>query len=293
MDIRIMDVSVNLVKIELINIKEIIMKVGDTMSRKDEILDEIVSLQKTIEDDQNNWREQTTKYKKLTDDRDVIQKAYDELKAKLSEITTEWGRLQYTIKDIENTGKSNKNRLEELKRELSRLLDIDKINKAILAERKAFSEMCLDAKWRAENRDDGLGAMAHQIEGAINLAVAKRAILGDKRGLGKSLTSLIYCDLIEAKKVVAICPSDTMTNFAREILLWTPHRSPIIIGKTPRAERDFLFSALKSASQFTLIVNYEAWRRDSRLIEDIQNLYPDTVLIDESHNIMNAGTSAA
>src|SRR6266498_1227800 len=263
------------------------------MSRKDDILDEIVATEKRIEANRAEWKIKSDNTRELTNQKETLTKAYEEIKKKLNEVQELWYEANQDIKFLERKGKNDKDLVETLKRELSRLLDADKVNKALLAQREAFRNSCLSAAWRKENRTDGLGALTHQIDGGTHLAVAKKGILGDKRGLGKTLTSLIYLDLLDAQRVIVICPSDTMHNFAREVMLWTPHRTPVVIGKLPRQERDFLLSALKLSSEFLIIVNYEAWRRDSHLLQELRDLKADTVLIDESHNIMNASTTAS
>src|ERR1700754_1529811 len=77
-------------------------------------------------------------------------------------------------------------------------------------------------------------AKAHQIDGARKLAVAKKAVLGDERVLGKTLTSIAACDLVGSRKILAIVPNDVMGNFKREVNYWASHRSVHIIGGTTR-----------------------------------------------------------
>jgi SNF2 family DNA or RNA helicase len=263
------------------------------MSRKDEILDEIISTEKQLAVDKLEWKAKTAEHKGLTGKKDTLEKAYEELKKKLDEVSRLYHEVSQDIKTLDRKNKDSIQHIDDLKRELSRIIDSERVNQALLAQRDALRNACLMAVWRAENRSDGLGAKTHQIEGGIHLAVTQKAILGDKRGLGKSLTSLIFLDLKDAQKIIAICPSDTMHNFQREVMLWTPHRTPVVLGKLPRGERNFLLSALKTAAQFVLIVNYEAWRKNPSLLQDLKDLQADTILIDESHNIMNANTIAS
>src|SRR6185436_12389612 len=58
-------------------------------------------------------------------------------------------------------------------------------------------------------------------------------------------------------------------------------------------ERDFLLSSLAQSEHFMLIVNYEAWRKDSELLSSLKALKADTIIVDESHNIMHGDTGAA
>lgn len=148
-----------------------------------------------------------------------------------------------------------------------------------------FDKMTAGAPWREF-------AFDHQISGAKKLAVQKRAILADKRGLGKSLTSLIYADMVGAKKILAVVPNDTVDNYIREIKHWAPHRKVVKLAGLPKAQRDFLLSTLVNIDEFMLVVNYEAWRRDKELLANLNNLQLDTLIADESHNIKDRKTIA-
>jgi hypothetical protein len=144
----------------------------------------------------------------------------------------------HELQEISDAGKLDAARLEQAKRELARLLDGESINDRYQEQVDEFRNRCLEAYWRAENRTDGYGAYRYQIEGAIHLAVAQQAILGDKQGLGKSLTSLIYADFLGAQKIILVVPSDVMGNYIREINMWAPHRAPIQLGKMTPGQRN-------------------------------------------------------
>lgn len=132
----------------------------------------------------------------------------------------------------------------------------------------------------------------HQLEGARKLAVAGKAVLGDKRGLGKTLTSIATCDLVGARKILAIVPNDVMGNFQREVHFWAPHRSVHIIGNKTRKERRVLMDFFKMVDDVFLIVNYEAWRKDQKLIDELVDCQFDTLICDEAHIIKEMDTNA-
>ena len=136
-------------------------------------------------------------------------------------------------------------------------------------------------------------AFPHQLEGAKKLAVAKRGVLGDKRGLGKTLTSLAWADLVGAKKILAIVPNDVMGNYEREVRMWAPHRSVHILGGKTKIERSFILEhVIKPIPDVMVIINYEAWRKDFNLLELLKDCQFDTVIADEAHMIKEMGTSA-
>lgn len=257
---------------------------------KDEILTQIIKTEANLKDAKAEEEIVTAQGKETAKAVETHQKAYDLIKEQLDTIASALRDSKFRHQDHQQRYRDVRERqrdlasdLGKLKRELSRMEDAERIHAEYLAEVDAFREKCLLAPWRAENREDGIGAYEYQIDGAIHLAVAGQALLGDKRGLGKSLTSLIYADLKDAQKVVVISPSDTMDNFIREIKMWSPHRSVIKIGKMPKAQRDFILPTIADNAQFTIVLNYEAWRRDDQLVQDIINLRADTLIYDEAH----------
>lgn len=257
---------------------------------KDEILTQIIEVEKKITEN----KEQHNKLAEDVKSKEKIEKqhrtVYEELRQQL-DLVAEGLRAAFNdLNDAKASLKENNNirshyldELAKLRRALDLQLDAERIQAEYQAQMEAFRNATLSAAWRKENRTDGLGAFEHQIEGAIRLAVAKQGFLGDKRGLGKSLTSIIYADLLDAHRVIVITPSDTMDNFIREIKLWAPHRSIIKLGKMPKAERDFALMPLKLVPQYVLVINYEAWRRDTDLVQDLINLKADTLIYDEAH----------
>lgn len=257
------------------------------MSRKDEILARMLELDSDIKSKREEYQALVPETKELENTRDQLDKMLDEIRRQFNEVDKKWRDNKGNLDLLTRQGQACKFEKDQLQRELNRLLDAESINARYLEQVEAFRQRCLDAAWRGENRTDGFGAYPHQIEGAIHLAISGQAILGDKRGLGKSLTSLIYCDFSDAKRVILVCPSDTMGNYIREIQLWTPHRSPIQIGKMPKGVRDVTLNVLKHQAEYTVVVNFEAWRRDPQLLEDLVALRADTIIIDEAHKMKN------
>lgn len=261
------------------------------VSRKDEILKMIVQLEKKREDLLEEHADALNTEVEQKHKKDAAKKIYEEAKQQLADEERKLLDAQRTVSDTRRTGLRVREDLEKLRRELSRLIDAEQINAKFLAQVDEFKSKCLEAVWRGENREDGYGAFSYQIDGAINLAVAGSALLGDKRGLGKSLTSLIYCDLVEAEKVIIIVPSDTQDNFIRELKMWAPHRNILKLGGQGKMKRDMMLSVLAEEDQWTIVLNYEAWRRDPQLIPDLNALNADTLLLDEAHRIKEMKTA--
>jgi SNF2 family DNA or RNA helicase len=126
-------------------------------------------------------------------------------------------------------------------------------------------------------------AFEHQIVGGKRLAVAERGILGDKRGLGKTLTSLIYLDMAQSKKVLIIAPNDVVPQFEGEIQTWAAHRKILSFAGLNPSARSIIYPLLRSLDAFVITINYEAWRRDKSIVDDLIAAGLDTVILDEAH----------
>lgn len=150
-----------------------------------------------------------------------------------------------------------------------------------------FKNKTLGAPWRE-------WAFDHQIDGATRAATATRCILGDKRGLGKTLTSIIWMDMVGAKKTLVFAPKDVLRNFGREIEHWAPNRKYVVLGGMPKKERNqFLdMCGMGLVDELLLLVNYEAWRRDAGILQKLIAIGFDTIVIDEAHNIKTSSTEA-
>lgn len=212
-------------------------------------------------------------------------KEEQELQAQVMEIVRKRRAIETQRDLIKNQVRADQTAMAQAKRKLETFAS-EKAIQAREAEQQAeFDRITAMHTWREF-------AFEHQINGAKRLASAKRGILGDKRGLGKSLTSLIWADMIGGRKVLVFAPKDVLQNFKREIEHWTPHRHVAILGGMPKVQREMFLKLLASQDQFLILCNYEAWRKDAELIELMKFLKADTVIIDEAHNIKEKRTSA-
>lgn len=132
----------------------------------------------------------------------------------------------------------------------------------------------------------GERAFPHQIEGAKQMALEKRGIIADVMGLGKTLTSIIIMAFLNSKRNLIVAPNDVVSNFAREIGKWEPERNLIALGAIKdKASRHQALKLCARMEEFTVVVNYEAWRRDKELAKLLIALKFETVIIDEAHNL--------
>jgi SNF2 family DNA or RNA helicase len=157
--------------------------------------------------------------------------------------------------------------------------------KRLLKNASMFDELTINAPWRE-------WALDHQIKGAKILANSGRALLADKMGLGKTLTSLITADMLQVQKVLVVVPDDVIGNFNREIKHWAPHRTLMTLGKLTKAERDVSLFVMGQLPEYICTINYSAWRKDSALLDRIAELKFEMVIADEAHTMKTTTTSA-
>lgn len=256
------------------------------MSNKDDLLTYIKQLETQREELLAKHSTEQEELKVALPNFEAIKKAYDEVKAQFDQAEHFLREKRNSIADTIKDGKAVKDDLDAAKRELGRLLDAEKIDEAYIREVETFRARCLASSWRKENREDGYGAYRHQVEGAIHLAVTKQCLLGDKRGLGKTCTAAAFFDLVESERTIVICPPDLVDNFIRELELWVPHRFRTTwkLAEMNPNQRDLLLPLIKEQPQFTVVLSYSSWRRDTRLIPDLIELKPDAICWDEAHH---------
>ena len=61
-----------------------------------------------------------------------------------------------------------------------------------------------------------LELFSYQKVGAKFLADAKRALLADDMGIGKSAQAISTCTLVEASDILVVCPASLVENWRRE-----------------------------------------------------------------------------
>lgn len=152
----------------------------------------------------------------------------------------------------------------------------DRLAREFAEKTKELDELTKSAKWREF-------AFDHQIEGGKKLAIARRGICADKRGLGKTLTSLIWGDMVQAKRILVIAPNDVVEQFEEEIKNWAPTRTIFPLRGLSKSQRDVIYPMLDLVPEFIITLNYEAWRRDKTIIDDLVTKNIDSVIIDEAH----------
>lgn len=211
-----------------------------------------------------------------------------ELRTKLQEVEELAKRIRSErdeLSDKQRNERLEKSRLDREAARLARLKDAQEKRVAILKElRKKEEQLDIDtagAPWREF-------AFEHQITGGKRLAIAKRGILADKRGLGKTLTSLIWLDMVKAQRILVLAPNDVVPQFEDEIRTWQPHRTIFSLRGLNPPQRAMIYPMLSMVKEFIITLNYEAWRRDKQIIDDLVKAGIDTIILDEAHRIKSS-----
>ena len=159
---------------------------------------------------------------------------------------------------------------------------------ALLEEK--YRKLAEGKPWYAGNADVG-AILPFQWRGALFGAGARRWVLGDGMGLGKTRQSIGWLDLIQAKKVLVVCQADICDQFAGEIMSLAPHRSAHNLYKKTPKTRHKMMEEILSSNEAVVIVNFEIWRKDKDLLAKLMDWQIDTLIVDEAHNLKNTQTS--
>ena len=145
----------------------------------------------------------------------------------------------------------------------------------LMAERQANFDLSLAVDLDVEIPDANKALLPYQKVGVAYLLKARRAILGDQPGLGKTLQALSTVVSEGAFPAVVVCPNTLKLNWRNEIKKFYPDLSiNIVSGKKEEG--------LPSAD--ITIINYDiVYER----VDDLLALKPITLIADESHAIKN------
>lgn len=191
-----------------------------------------------------------------------------------------------TAEETKAKNEAKKARAQLRKEETQSALDTQaKTQRERLAALKAkFQRMAQGHLWY-----DGI--LKHQWRGVQFGAVAKRWILGDAPGLGKTRQAVGWLDLVQAKKVIIVCEGNIASQFAGEVMDLAPHRTVKVLSKqSPNRRREIMQQAYLS-DEMVLVCNFEIWRRDRALLARMVGWMPDTVIVDEAHNMKNTASA--
>jgi SNF2 family DNA or RNA helicase len=237
--------------------------------------------------------------------------AYKEYLAVIAGIVEKETEYKGKRNEMNNSLRQVTKNVESVERQLQQAMRLERIAAEAEKVNKQLDDAMMLAKWFGQ-------ILKHQFEAAKKITFNQRIILADAPGLGKTLTSLATADLIKeatanasptnpygydadnkimgtphqcGRKILYVCPAPLLNNVVREVRLWTD-RAPVLMGNQPKATRRFLIEVLNDSEDFIVVINYEAWRRDRSLLEDLMNLQFDFVILDEAHMLKDRKTGA-
>ena len=217
-----------------------------------------------------------------------LQEQHAEVKAELDDLNEKRRIAAEKANLIENAMRSAKKLMDKAER-AAELAERNITQARILKQRQEelktmaseFDRLTMGAPWRE-------WAFPYQLDDAKVAALAKRCIIGNTMGTGKTLISQIVCDMIKSERVIIFTPASVMRTFVKEIERWSPHRDVILMGGMTRVERRAeinVLNMLKARGEgFTVVLNYEAMRKDNAFNEDLKRLEFDTIILDEAHS---------
>lgn len=95
------------------------------------------------------------------------------------------------------------------------------------------------------------------------------------------------------KKILYVAPVSLIRNVEREFTKWAPYREkPVVLTGYSKNQRRMALSVVKEMERSVVLINYEAWRKDLSLIDDLLEVGFDTIVIDEAHNVKDRRTIA-
>ena len=124
--------------------------------------------------------------------------------------------------------------------------------------------------------------LPHQIKGAEWLASKRHALLADEMRVGKAVQTVVACDLLDAQRILVICPAVARINWLREFGKFSTRFLPMtaLLSST-----DCALSSGINVVSYDLACGYET----QHLLGDTDaftNL--DVLVLDESHYLKSA-----
>ncbi|HEV2352430.1 MAG TPA: SNF2-related protein [Terriglobia bacterium] len=127
-----------------------------------------------------------------------------------------------------------------------------------------------------------------QIRGALFAASRGRVILADDMGLGKTIQAIAAAELLRLRRgiarVLVVAPASVKYQWKNEIEKFCAHSAQVIDGPLPRRKQ------LYAHPSFFNLTSYELVMKD---LDDMRNLRPDLIIVDEAQRIRNWATATA
>lgn len=214
------------------------------------------------------------------------------INGKISVLRLELSRLKdsrYELKQRVRTAEIEK---ESLLRKIELEKEAEQIQRTLEEKRKEAYARLATAPWFDPTYTKEGFAFKWQVDGALQLP--PRALLGDKRGMGKTLSALIWRRVHNVKKTLVCVRQQVASDFIKEIGIREPGLFVYPLLGANSDNRQVAAMLLDHHEEFVVVTNIESWRRNiDKTIADILRINYDGVILDEAHHIKNIGTGTA
>ena len=123
----------------------------------------------------------------------------------------------------------------------------------------------------------------YQKEGVEFLVSGYHRLLADDMGLGKTVQAIEACNVLDAQKIIIICPATVKLGWARELAVWSNIKDGIVVVRGTKFEIPDYAKVI--------IINYDLLRYRP-IFEQLIKHAPYAVMIcDEAQNLRNAKAS--
>ncbi len=208
-----------------------------------------------------------------------------ELNARIASLRLEIASLRDKRSEVKRNRIVAQRNKESAERKLQLEREAAAIEETLEKKRAAAEALIANAPWRNI-------AKSFQIDGALSLP--ERGLLGDRRGLGKTLTSLIWRRTQGAKRLLVCLRREVSYDFIKEIGIREPGLFVYPLVSVNPEQRKFAAMLLNGHKEYVVVTNIESWRRNiDKTIEDLLKIEFDAVVLDEAHHIKNSATGTA
>jgi SNF2 family DNA or RNA helicase len=207
------------------------------------------------------------------------------LNAQIAALRLEIARLKDTRVAIRQARRQADHDKQSAERKYELEMKAKQIEEELSAKREMAEKLIKDAPWRD-------AAFDWQIDGALRLP--ERALLGDRRGMGKTLSAIIWRRVQNAKRTLVCLRKEVAYDFIKELNLREPGLFVYSLIASSPQERQIAAMLLNHHEEFVVVTNIESWRRDpEKTTKDIMRINYDAIILDEAHHIKNSGTGTA
>ncbi len=131
--------------------------------------------------------------------------------------------------------------------------------------------------------NDEFKLLPFQEAGVIELMRGKQ-ILGDDVGLGKTIQAISFCEKMNYKRIIVLCPAPLKENWRDELMKFY-NENAIVLEGDPKTRRQIFLGFQADTKYRYLLVNYE--QLISKTNDFLFSFDFDCLVADEAHRIKN------